>query len=417
MKVKVLKKDKRFESRNDKSLGIQTYGDGNSYPQEVMQVVNASGTGGSCVDIYAKFISGKGFVDKDFYNKVVNQQGETNDYILDQLSKDFALFGGFALHVNYNANCQVISIQHIPFEHIRLEKVDEDTGLFAKLAIHWDWARQFSTIRRWKKEDIEFIDLYNPNPKDIYRQVEVAGGWHQYKGQIYYYSNQGSNTYPLPIFDSVLTDMNTEEGLSNVNNRNVRNNFLTAGMLIDRVNYDQSQSQESETEKMLLSFQGDEHAGKVAYVQVSSDEEKPEFISFKGENYDKEFEVTRKTIQGNIGKRFNQPPILRAEDVGANFGADLMTNAYHYYNSVTSNERLVLERVFTQLFKNWHEGSSGNYAVEPLSYVVNDSLAGRLGDKGFDQLMRIIEGGLPNKRGMIKTLFALSDEEINNLAI
>ncbi|MFV0391315.1 MAG: hypothetical protein ACK5KP_05450 [Paludibacteraceae bacterium] len=418
MKVVVLKKDKRFESRNDRSLGIQTYGENNDYPQQVQMVVGASGTGTSCLDVYSKFISGKGFFDTDFYKKIVNNDVQTNVYIIDQLSKDYAMFGGFAIHVNYNANFKIVSISNIPFEHIRFEKLDEK-GEFDRVAIHTDWGRQFTQLRKWKKDDIQFIHLFNPDPAEIQNQVESAGGWEFYKGQVFYFSSSGYKTYPIPKFDSVLTDMNTEEGISNVNNRNARNNFLTAGMLIDKVQDNNSGADDqSETEKAVLSFQGDENAGKILYIQVETAEEIPEFKSFSGTNYDKEFTVTRESVQDNIGQAFSQPPILRAKDVGGNFGADLMQNAYNFYNSVTENERMNMERVLSEIFKYWVESMQYDTTIQPLSFDVEMTLTERLGEKGFDQIMNIIEN--PNivpiqKRKLVQRLFDLSDEEVNDL--
>lgn len=424
MKVGKLKKDNRFDTRNDKSLGIQTYGEKNDYPQQVVEVVSASPTGKPCVSVYSKFIAGRGFVDQSFYKMAVNGKGQTNDYILDQISRDFGIFGGFALHLNYNANFQVTEIQHLPFETVRFEKLDEE-GRFNRVALHPDWGRRFTNLRRWKKEDIDFIDLYDPDPKVIIRQVEEAGGWAAYKGQVYYFSNEGEKVYPLPVFDNVLTDMNTQEGISNVSNRNARNNFLTAGMLVDYLNTDESQDQETETEKSLLEYQDDMQAGNMIYTQCKDPSEKPEFIPFKGENYDKTFDSTRKAVREDIGAAFNQPPILRAENVGANFGADLMKNAYKYYNSVTENERYAIERVFEQIFKNWYapvnwddEDGIPNYSIDPLSYDVRMTLAERIGEKGMDYVMRIIDNErIPQnrQRDMIRRLYELSDEEINDL--
>lgn len=424
MRVGKLKKDNRFDTRNDKSLGIQTYGEKNDYPQQVVEVVSASPTGKPCVSVYSKFIAGRGFVDQSFYKMAVNGKGQTNDYILDQISRDFSIFGGFALHLNYNANFQVTEIQHLPFETVRFEKLDEE-GRFNRVALHPDWGRRFTNLRRWKKEDIDFIDLYDPDPKVIIRQVEEAGGWAAYKGQVYYFSNEGEKVYPLPIFDNVLTDMNTQEGISNVSNRNARNNFFTAGMLIDYSNTDESQDQENATEKSISEYQGDMEANNIAYLQCKDPSEKPEFISFKGENYDKTFDSTRKSVREDIGAAFNQPPILRAENVGSNFGADLMTNAYKYYNSVTENERLSIERVFEQIFKNWYapvnwddEDGIPNYSIDPLSYDVRMTLAERIGEKGMDYVMRIIDNErIPQnrQRDMIRRLYELSDEEINDL--
>ena len=421
MKASILKRDKRFDLRNDRGLGVQSYGEYNDYPQQLIEIVNASGTGKSCVNTYAKFISGKGFEDKDFYKKIVNRFGHTNDYICDQISKDFAAFGGFAIHVNYNANYKICEIQHIPFEQARFKALDPDSGFFDKIALHNDWGKRFLNLRKWKKDDIQFIDFFNS--EEIKLQIDAAGGWANYKGQILYYSNEGERVYPLPVFDAVLTDMNTEEGISNVSNRNARNNFLSAGMLINYSNTNKSAAEEKtedegQLESTIKGFQGDEKAGKIMYVELEDGDTKPEFVSFKGTNYDKEFNVTLASSQANIGKAFNQPPILRAENVGANFGADLMKNAYDYYNSVTENERLVIERAFTTIFKNWFELTDNNYSVIPLSYDVEMSLADRLGEKQLTEFMKLLNDSAitPDlKRSIAKTLFGLSEDEANSL--
>lgn len=440
MKATVLKKDNRYDIRNDRGLGVQSFGEFNDYPQQVLEIVRASGTGKSCVNTYSKFISGKGFEDIDFYRKIVNRFGQTNDYILNQISKDYATFGGFSLHINYNANFKACEIQHIPFEQTRFKALNPDTGCFDKIAIHPDWGKRFLALRRFSKNDIQFIDLFNPDPNEIKIQVEEAGGWQNYKGQVFYFSNEGEKVYPIPIYDAVLTDMNTEEGISNVSNRNARNNFLTAGMLIDKVADNQSayvetngsddenarrteigekrEDEQNATERALKEFQGDETACKIIYVQVASDDEKPEFVKFSGTNYDKEFNVTLESSQTNIGKSFNQPPILRAENVGANFGADLMKNAYDFYNSITENERLVIERSFATIFQHWFEPTSGNYAIIPLSYEVETSLADRLGEKQLVEFMKLLNDNTIDantKRSIAKTLFGLTEIEATNL--
>jgi hypothetical protein len=453
MKIGKLKSDRRLEMRNDKSLGIQTYGGQNDYPQQVMQIVEASVSGKPCVGVYAKFIAGNGFADKDFYTKVLNRKGHTVDFILNQLAKDFALFGGFALHINYNALFQTVEIQNIPFETVRFEKLD-DNGFFSRVAIHWDWARQYGNLRRWKKEDIAFIDSYNPDPAVIENQVETAGGWENYNGQVFYFSNEGEKTYPLPIFNNVLTDMNTQEGISNVSNRNARKNFLPSGMLIDKVNRDKSEEQNKETEKAFLDFQGDEKACKILRVEIEDESEKPEFVPFTANNYDKQFDVTRKAVRDDIGIAFNQPPILRAQDVGANFGADLMQNAYNYYNSVIGNERLEIERCFTAIFKNWYEPVNGDYSILPLEYTivkqnlkeippeflsiltVNEkrellgydnllgdeteeiTLAEKIGVGGVQSITAIISDPAlseSQKKGILKVLFSLTEKDLQTI--
>jgi len=367
MRIGKLEITQNLESRNDKTLGIQTYSYSNDYPQKVINIVGASCTGSSCYSNYRKFIIGQGFADKTVYQKKINRKRQTLDYILEQTASDLAMFGGFALHINYNANFKISEIQHIPFEHIRFEKMDDD-GNFSRVAIHTDWAKQFTSLRKWDKKQIEFIDFYNPNPEEIAEQVESVGGWNKYKGQVYYFSNKGDKVYPLPVFAQALTDMNTEEAISDIVNRNATKNFFPAGMLIDRKNKSQSDEQSNEIESSLIQFQGSKNASKIMYIEVGSDEEKPEFVPFRSANYDKEFTVSREAARDNIGRSFNQPPILRSEDVGANFGADLMTNAYNYYNSITKNERTILERVFSELLLMWWQPFEAELTIVPAIY-------------------------------------------------
>ena len=417
MKAKILKTASRYDLINDTGLGIQAYAHGNDYPQTVMEIVDASGTGLSCVGVYAKFIAGKGFNDNTLYQKIINQKEQTADYLLNQIASDYALFGGFAIHVNYNANYRITELQHVPLECIRFEKLGDDNR-FARLALHPDWGRRYLNLRRWRREDIRFIHLFNPDPEQIQAQVDAAGGWKNYRGQVYYYSNQGEKVYPKPIFDPVLTDMNTEEGIANVSNRNARNNFLTAGMLIDKSNKDQSDDQENDTEKALKQFQGDEKACKIIYVQVEGEDDKPEFVSFKATNYDKEFNVTLTSSQSNIGKAFNQPPILRAEDVGSNFGADLMKNAYNYYNSVIESERLVVERTFATLFAHWNETTPADFSIAPLTYEVEVSLADRIGKDNLTQLVSILNNtniSPAQKKTYCTTLFGLTPQQATQM--
>lgn len=430
MKASSLKIDSRVEQYNDRGLGVQNYGENNDYPQRTIEIVNASGTGKSSVNIYAKFIAGRGFVDENFLEKIINKQNQTLGYLLEQVSKDYAIFGGFALHVNYNANFQVVQVHHVPLEQVRFSAVNPDTGFFDKLAIHPDWGRRCLALRRWKKSDITFIDFFSPNKEEITQQVEKAGGWANYKGQVLYYSNEGDKVYPLPIFDCILTDMSTEEGVSNVSYRNARYNFLTAGMLISYYNNNRSAvnrgdddslyPDKSEINNIIKEFQGDSKAGRILSIELEEGESKPEFVPFKGENYDKEFTSTLAACQTNIGKAFNQPPILRSENVGANFGADLMLNAYNFYNSTTQSERIILERVFMSIFSNWKEPMSNNYSIAPLTYEVEMTLADKLGEKQLIEMIAILnnESLLSDaKKSICKTLFGLTQEEVNNLIL
>lgn len=416
MRVEVLKRDKRYEVDKSTQYSIQTYGLANDYPQNVIEIVNASVTGSGCVKRYGEFINGKGFADAELGNMRVNGRKETFNRLLSFVASDYARFGGFALLVNYNANYRIASIYHVPFENVRLGLPNEQ-GICTTYALHNDWGKRNTRLRRFSSDDIVRVDAFNPDADVIAEQVALSGGFECYKGQLYYYTNNGAWSYPLPCYDAALTDMNTEEGISNITNRNARNNFLPSGMLIDICQQDQTTDEETATENLLKQYQGDANALKLMYAQVGSKEEIPQFVEFKTQNYDKEYTESRNATKDNIGRAFNQPPILRAEITSSGFSTTEMVSAYNYYNSVTINERNHVSSAFDMLLSYWWIDGAYDATIEALSYDVEMTLADKLGSN-LSALLGVVSNAqlsALDKRGICRTIFGLSEDEINQI--
>lgn len=354
---------------------IKGYGKENDYPQKVLEIVNSSGTGSTCMGIYVKFVEGAGFQDKILSETVLNSRGERADSLLRKFSRDLSHFNGFACLVKYNGLGQPSEYYNIPFEHCRLE-IGDRTDYTGKIAVHPDWTNQ--TGRVFNMDDVKFIQRFNPSK--VLKEMEEAGGPENYLGQIFYFTADGDFEYPIAPFDSIVTDMLSEEGCSTVKYRNVKNNFLPAGILVRKGKkpktldngaidpYDPYNQEIFESADALRSAQGDMNASKIWVIDVDADEEVPELIDFNAKNYDKEFDYTEKSVQDNIGRMFKVPPILRGVDVGAGFGADLMQNAYDFMNSVTGNEKRMLETAFQDLLKFYYTKFT-NFVVDPLKYV------------------------------------------------
>lgn len=418
-KIDHLKTESREVRYDYKSYGIQGWGANNDYPQRTAEIVEASITGSACVGTYAKFISGRGFAKESLCKAIVNSRGENVDTLLRKCAHDYALFGGFAIHVNYNALGEIVSAQSIPFEWVRYESLN-DNFEFNRVTTHPDWGQRATHLRRFRKSDIEFFNLFAPDANIIADEVELAGGWEEYNGQVFVFSNNGHNTYPTPIFKAALVDMSIEEGLSNITLRNTRSNFLPAGMFIDKDHAANSREQEDIKKRELAAFQSDTNACRLMYLNVDNGDEVPEFVPFKANNYDKDFENAEAKTPENIGRAFSQPPILRAEDVGNNFGADAMKNAYDFYNSITENERMEIASAFKDIFSRWHDRSinpDGNYDILPREYQVTRSLAEKLGDNitRVQELLDDPTKTIDQKAVLLRTLYGIEDADINDL--
>lgn len=367
------------------TLGIQTYGEDNLYPQTFRNILAASSTGAECLDRFADFIEGNGFRDVPFSESVVNRKGDTADDIHALVCRDVAYYNGLALHVNYNIYGDIVELHHVPFENCRLAESD-DNGYVGKVAIHPDWSGQKTRggkVIKVAKENIDYIDVFNPDKRVVAAQIEAAGGIEYYKGQVLWVSLSGKDIYPTGKGDRVVTEMSTDEGLANVKYRNVRNNFLPAAMIFTKkgtnITFDQdgneidSRDDDDSFSDSLLQLQGDTNCGKLMEVTLETDEDKPEVVTLNSQNYDKEFTVTDISVTERIYSAFGQEPwyCIRIGKVG--FSGDILEDAFEYYNSIVSKQQRLIERTFTRVFRHFYEAvnASNDFSVEPLKYVRN----------------------------------------------
>ncbi len=361
------------------SKRIKGYGQNNDYPQKILEIINSSGTGKTCMDIYVKFVEGGGFADKIFSDTILNSKGERANSLLRKFAKDLKNFNGFACLVKYNGMGLPYEYFNIPFEHCRIE-IESKGGFIGnytgRIAIHQDWTSE--TGRTFRMQDVKFINHFDP--KTVISEMTGTGGPENYLGQVFYFTADGDFEYPISPFDPIITDMLTEESVSTVKHRNAKFSFLPSGVLIRKgikprtltdgtINTnDPYNEQQFDSAEELKRMQGDMNTSKIWVVDIDSDEEKPEFIDFTAKNYDRQYEVTEKTVQENIGRMFMIPPILRGVDIGAGFGADLMTNAYQFMNSATGNERRMLETAFRDLLE-FYMIKFSDFSILPLTYI------------------------------------------------
>lgn len=351
---------------------IKSYGQNNDYPQKILDIVDSSGTGKVCFDIYTKFIEGGGFNDPNLGALLINDREEELNTILRKCSKDLRKFNGFAILVKYNALGEPFAYYNIPFEHCRLE-IDRNRELTGRIAVHPDWTGRKGLP--FKLSDIKYIDQYCP--EKVPEQL-VKYGPLDYLGQVIYLTADGDLEYPLCPFDAIITDMLTEESVSTVKHRNAKFNFLPSGILVRKgikpdtgLTDDNGESPATSAEE-IKKMQGDANTSKIWVVDVDADEEKPEFIPFDAKNYDRAYEYTENTVQENIARMSMIPPILRGVDIGAGFGADLMENAYSFMNSITDNERRTIETVFRKMLK-FYKVQFTDFSIKPLKYVINQT--------------------------------------------
>lgn len=367
MKVITSKVRKQTTNKLDKNFKILTWDSDNLYPQNVLDICAGSGSAISSQELHRDFIFGSGF--KANGDVKVNERHElTLNQLLYKGCDEYSYFNGFAIHINWNANFKIHSMRNIDMVNTRLG-IPDDFDVVGKIAVYNNWDKKYK--KQIRKNMINYIDTFNPDPEVIAYQVKSAGGWENYKGQVLWFSKAGRHVYPRSSFDPVLEDVETDSQIKTYKNRSVINSFSMSHMLIWRGKFD-STKDEDEFDQNLNQFQGSENAGSIFLVNLDYDEQKPEIEEFSQFNTDKLFQYTEKSIQDNIRKRKKIPPVLIGDLVVGRLGtAEEILDATILYNAFTRSERKLFEDTLTRLMKLFKRPIKSKLEIEELS-IVND---------------------------------------------
>lgn len=338
---------------------VKKYDFDNIYPQRVNDIVNDSGTAKTCLKLNEKFVFGGGLKDIDFYKNKVNSKGETSDKFTRKLIKDYGKYGGVAIHVNYNGLYQKREVSIIPFEFCRL--VPESDARHGMIEVYDDWG--MTKHKKFDKNEIIYINSYDP--AKVEQEVEQAGGWENYKGQVFY---SPKNEYPLAPFDAVLEDMLTEAQLKKFKHSTATDNFLASHLLI--VGESESEEDAELFDQNLRDFQGGEGAGRLLVVEKANNESPIELKKIEIQNYDGLYEYTENSSRDAILKMFLIPPVLLLRVAGSLGTSKEISDAFDYYNGVTSDDRLVIEEILIEIFTNFCYDicPSKDYSLLSLKY-------------------------------------------------
>ena len=345
-----------------RTLGIKSYDADNLYPQNVRHIVLSSKTGSGCLERYTDYIEGRGIFSEALAGFAVNLDGQTLADLHTQEAGDLAMLNGFAIHVNYDIEGRIVSLHHMPFENVRVMEPDAE-GFVRQVALHPDWSgsltRSGKTIRV-NEANTDYIDVFNPDPVVVLTQMLEAGGPQFYRGQIYYYSREGYMRYPYAKFHAVLADLSTDEGLSSVMLRNVRNNFLPAGAFVRLKSQgaaltgdDPDGIADEDYSEDLASLQGDQNALKILDITVETKEEMPEFLTFHGTNYDKEFTQTAEETKDSIYAAFGQEGWLAIRNGKVGFSGTLVADVEKDYAKRQVKLQKALTRAYFALLSVW----------------------------------------------------------------
>jgi len=409
VKATVTDVTKRITTKPNKSEGIISYDVDNAYPQRVQDIINSSGTGTLCTKIFGKFAYGNGFVNELLAKTLVNNKRLTANKLLIKSGKAVSKFNGFAVHVNYDANFQKRSFNYIPFQDVRFTTSD-NKDYPDMLAVYHDWEKEKGS--KIIKEDVNYFNYYNPDPKEIQKQVDAVGGWHNYKGQLMYWSVDGLE-YPLSPSDSVLEDVQTDSHAKIFKLRNITTNFMASHFL--KVQEFEDEDDLIDFTNSINNFQGSDDASKIMIVEKSNDEDIFELEKVDIQDIGDLYAFTEESARNNIIRAYLIPPVLLVAAAGKLGSSSEITDATAFYNGVTADVRNEISGVFSELFNN---SVFGNFEDFDIEEVKAETAKAKDTTEGKAKILEVISNAslTPQKKSIIlQSLYGFGIEEADKL--
>ncbi len=363
VKVQLLDIDNR-PTEFDKRAGIIRNGIDNAYAERIERFINNSVTARSASNVLSSYIVGKGFGDEE--NKtIVGKKGTTLLKFTQKVAKNISKQRGVFIHINYNMNYGYDSFDVIPYTHCRLGEKD-DVKYNGKIGVCDNF-----TNKRLKVDDIDFINVFNPNKDVIDAQVEFAGSWDKYKGQILYVNLDDEYNYALSTIDAVQYDCDSEAQSSIYKNRILRNGFSGKQIIITKPligkiedyntpeEYREAGDERENFKKVTTGFYGAENAGEGMHVELNHDSDKFDdaikIIDVPSTVNDKLYESTELSVFKNILMAFHSLPdgmVRSTESMFGNSGESLKEMKIGYQEN-TSMLRTEVEQVIQMLMRNF----------------------------------------------------------------
>lgn len=381
--VSLHKESRRTESNKYKGYPFLANGEKNDYPTMIELLVGGSATAKACAGVIADFIYGKGFSleaearatarqQRTRFRKdtlYINDKRETPNDLLKKVARSLSYHKGVFVQVNYNKLFQKTSVQVLPYRYCRLGARDSN-NYRGKVLYYENW----DNLQDKKEVDknVNVIDLYDPSPKVIQEQVDAAGGWDKYNGQVYFLNLDRNDSYPLAWVDVVLLDCESEMLSTKYTRNGFKKGFFgTYAFVTSTMNSDEDREDFRDNLRNSIGVEAEQSVFHFE-LEMKGDKLEDQVLVKPIESNVKAdlFEYADKKTANNIRKTYgNIPPVLIdfVEGKLGNTSGDSLKEARIFMQEQMQEERQDVQEMFEELFDNFAEPISSNGLFEIMT--------------------------------------------------
>ena len=326
--------DNKVENVEKEISGVDfiAWGTDNQYPGYLFSLYEDCATLQTIINGTVDFVCGNDIsCNLQIFEKTVNKNGDTILDIIQRISTDYLIFGGFALQVIRNAIGEITELYWVDFTKIRSDKKNE-VFFYSE-----DWCKSYGRVKYIVYPKFNEVDS---NPSSIF----------------YYKGNKTRSTYPTPLYNAAITSCELEKKINEFHLNEISNNFLTSKI----INFNSGVPDDdlkTEIERNLNEkFAGSENAGRILISFNANKDSETTVTDLPMDDFADRYEALHKRSREQIFTAFRATPNL--------FGLMTETTGFN-------------EQEFFEAFKLYNRT-----AVRPIQQIITKSFDKILGFEG-----------------------------------
>lgn len=262
------------------------WGADNKYPNYLFSLYSDCATLQSIINGTSDFVNGNDVIcNIPNFTTTINKKGDTIADLIQRISVDNLIFGGFAIQVIKNALGNITELYWVDFSKLRSDKKNE------VLFYSEDWDKSYGRVK------------YITYPK-------FATGDKNLNSIYYYKGNKTRSTYPTPVYNAAISACEMEKKI-NIFHLNELNNNFTSSKIINFNSGIPDDDLKNEIERnMNEKFSGAENAGRMLISFNESKENETTVTDIAQDSFADRYNALSKRMREEIFVAFRCVPAL-----------------------------------------------------------------------------------------------------------
>lgn len=291
-------------TETDSRKGFVTWGTDNCFPFYLENLYNTVPTLHSIIEGSVDFVTGNNIEFENGDSVIINSRGEALSDLVRNISRDYFIYGGFAINVVRNDLGTITGLYYLDFSTVRCSE-DRTQLYYSK-----DWSKSRSKYLVYPRFESNKIT----------------------SNSIYYYTTTNKTTYPSPLYSASLKNCEIERNVTEYFYNSLYNGF-SANTIVSLNNGIPNDEQKEEIEEYFNDkYSGYGNASRTVFIFSPDKEHSPEITTLSTDDFSSKFNALSENCKQSIFTSFRALPQLFGINLNTGFSTQEYDEAFRLYN-------------------------------------------------------------------------------------